>query len=217
MHVLWLIDKYHVTHSYVWQNSHMCVPYLIHVRAMTHSFVPWLINMCAMTHSHVCHNSFMCVTWLIHMCAISHWYEGSCVQSSTIYGTYMITWTFVSMSCGTHVNESCHTHERVMAQMNDIIRSMSHGTSMNTSWPTPWVMAHIWMSQGHDSFIYVPRLMTMTHIEWFWLLGWQMNIGAMCTRIAPLWNLPSTGPALLFIWMSQAKRQKNCRCHEHLN
>ena len=28
-----------------------------------------LIHMCAMTHSYVCHDSFICVPWLIHMCA----------------------------------------------------------------------------------------------------------------------------------------------------
>ena len=26
--------------------------------------VPWLIHMCAMTHSYVCHDSFICVPWL---------------------------------------------------------------------------------------------------------------------------------------------------------
>ena len=34
--------------------------------------VPWLIHMCAMTHSHVCHDSFTCVPWLIRTCDMTH-------------------------------------------------------------------------------------------------------------------------------------------------
>jgi len=42
----------------------------------------------------------------------------------------------------THMNESCHTYEWVMAHI-----WMSHGTHMNESLHThEWVMAHIWMS-----------------------------------------------------------------------
>ena len=36
-------------------------------------FVPWLIHMCAVTHSYVSHDSFACVPWRIHMCAKTHW------------------------------------------------------------------------------------------------------------------------------------------------
>jgi len=61
-------------------DSFTCVPWLIHMCAMTHSHVchdsftcvPWLIHMCAMTHSHMCHDSSMCVPCLIHMCAMTH-------------------------------------------------------------------------------------------------------------------------------------------------
>ena len=48
------------------------------------------------------------------------------------------------MSHGTHVNESWHTCEWVMAHM-----WMSHGTQVNESWHTyEWVMAHVWMRHG---------------------------------------------------------------------
>ena len=54
--VPWLIHTCAMTHSYVCHESFICVPWLIHMCAMTHSCVPWLIHMCAMTHSYVCHD-----------------------------------------------------------------------------------------------------------------------------------------------------------------
>jgi hypothetical protein len=67
--VPWLIRMCDVTHSYVWHDSFVCVTWLIRICAMTHSHVwhdsfvcvPWLIRTCAMTHSYVCHDSFVCV------------------------------------------------------------------------------------------------------------------------------------------------------------
>jgi len=49
-----------MTHSYVWQDSVICVT--------------WLIHMCDRTHSYVWHDSFIYVTWLIHMCDMTHSY-----------------------------------------------------------------------------------------------------------------------------------------------
>jgi len=37
--------------------------------------VPWLIHMCAMTHSYVCHDSFISVPWLIHICAMTRMFK----------------------------------------------------------------------------------------------------------------------------------------------
>jgi len=71
-----------MTHSYMRQrhDSFMCAPWLIHMCAMTHSYVwhdsfmcaPWLLHMCAMPHPCVWHDSFICVTWLLHMCDMTH-------------------------------------------------------------------------------------------------------------------------------------------------
>ena len=48
-----------MTHSYVWQNSFICVTWLIHMCDMTRYIcVTWLII-------YVWHDSFTCVTWLI--------------------------------------------------------------------------------------------------------------------------------------------------------
>jgi len=85
------------------QRANVCVPWLIHMCAMTYSHVchdmahsyvchalydsficvPWLIHMCAMTHSYVCHDSFICVPCvilLILMCAMTQsrvWHDSS--------------------------------------------------------------------------------------------------------------------------------------------
>jgi len=67
--VPWLIHMCAITHSYVWRDSFICVTWLIHMWGMPHSYA-----MCAMTHSYVCHDSFICVTWLIHMCDMTHSY-----------------------------------------------------------------------------------------------------------------------------------------------
>jgi len=52
-------------HSYVWLGSHLRVPWLIHMRDMTHRCsVIWFIHTCDLAHIYVCHDSFICVTWL---------------------------------------------------------------------------------------------------------------------------------------------------------
>ena len=71
---------------------------------------------------------------------------------------------------GTHMNESWHTYEWVMAHRRHIW--MSHGTHMNESWHTyEWVMAHgrhIWMSHGTHEWV-------MAHT---WMChGTHMNAG----------------------------------------
>jgi len=70
---LWLIHMCAMTHSYVCHDLFICVPWLIHMCAMTHScmchdsfmYVPCLSHMCATMQSYVCHDSFICVSWLI--------------------------------------------------------------------------------------------------------------------------------------------------------
>jgi len=74
-----------MTDPYTCHDSHdsfICVPWLIRMWAMTHSYVcnesflrvAWLSHVCAMTHSYVCHDSFICVTRLIHVCDMTHWF-----------------------------------------------------------------------------------------------------------------------------------------------
>jgi len=100
---IWLLHTCDMTHPCV-SPSIIRVPWLHNVGcgsgattvAVVLVCVPWLILMCAMTHSYVCHDSmmqavavarlqlpwysylchdsFICVSWLIHMCAVTHSY-----------------------------------------------------------------------------------------------------------------------------------------------
>jgi len=65
--VPWLIHLCAMTHSFVCYNSFICLPWLIQLCAMTDSHFGW-----AMTHLYLWHDSFICVTWLMHMCAMTH-------------------------------------------------------------------------------------------------------------------------------------------------
>jgi len=112
-----LIRMCGMTHLYVCHDSFICVPCLIHMCAMPHSYVwhdsfmcvPWLIHMCAVTHSYVCHASFVCVPWLIHMLDVSQ------ITHKDMQWVTSHIW----MSHGTHMNESWHTFEWVMAHIPD--------------------------------------------------------------------------------------------------
>jgi len=74
------LRKKPTTESSRYLNSFLCVPWLIHMCAMTHSdvchdsciCVTRLNHMCDMTHSDVWHDSFRCVTWPIHTCDVTH-------------------------------------------------------------------------------------------------------------------------------------------------
>jgi len=128
-----------MTHSYVCHHSCVVIHKVCHdpfMRAMTHSYVshasficvPWLIHMCAMTHSnitweerslvpcrqvwcchtqgvswpiHACHDSFICEPCLIHTCAMTRPYvchdsfiyhlkrEVACALSAGVVLSYM--------------------------------------------------------------------------------------------------------------------------------
>ena len=73
----WLIHTCDTTQFYLWQDSFVCVIWLIHMgcRNMNHSsarndsfiWVPWLGHMRAMTQLCMCHDSLKWVAWLIHI------------------------------------------------------------------------------------------------------------------------------------------------------
>jgi len=73
--VPWLINMYAMTHSYVSHDSFTCVTGLIYICDMAHyTCVTRLIHMWDMTHAYVWHDSFVCVTWLKIMCDMTHQY-----------------------------------------------------------------------------------------------------------------------------------------------
>ena len=85
-----------MTRSYVYHNSFICVPWLVHMYA-------WVIHMCAMTHSYVPHDSFICVPWLIHMCAM-------CLPNTASRSNHITTCVHTSPYCAWKVKEITHTH-----------------------------------------------------------------------------------------------------------
>jgi len=140
-----------MTDSYVWYDSFICVTWLIHMCDMTHSYVchdsficvTWLIHMCDMTQSYVWHDSFICVTWLIHICDRTRSYVW---HDSFICVTWLVKKSDIAapryrresdMSHVTHMNESCHTYERVMSHagvspsISHRVSDMSHVTQMS--------------------------------------------------------------------------------------
>jgi len=77
----WLVHVCAVTHSYVcdmthsiWHESFVYDTHLLCVCHDSFTCVPCLIHMCDMNHSYVWHDSFICVTRLIHMCDMTHSY-----------------------------------------------------------------------------------------------------------------------------------------------
>jgi len=77
--VTWLVFICDMTHSHVWNDSFVCVTWLI-VR------VEWLIRIFDMTRLHVWHDSCICVEWLIRVFDMTHvhahvWHDSSiCVS-----------------------------------------------------------------------------------------------------------------------------------------
>jgi len=107
-----------LTHSCVWQDSFLCVP--------------WLIRVCDKTHSYVCHDSFVYVT-------MNEFSIQICLQRELDSNEWVMSHTWLSH--GTHKNESCHTYEWVMCHI------CGHVTHVNGSCHTnEWVMSHIWTS-----------------------------------------------------------------------
>ena len=101
--VPWLIHMCAMTHLYVCHDSFMCVQCVTHRRNSTcirsttthiasymwhdpYVCVPWLVHMCDMTHSYVCHDSFTGMTDSLtgmkasFMCPVTRSYRDSCIH-----------------------------------------------------------------------------------------------------------------------------------------
>jgi len=66
-----------------------------------------------------------------------------------------------------------------------------------------------WVVSMESTFMYSDS----SPIDWFWLLGWLIHQGAVCTRIAPLW----ISTACSFVSCSQLQRPKAYGRQEHFN
>jgi len=109
-------------HNYEWVVSHVQMMHVTHMNESCHTY-EWVMSHIWMSHvthitSHVTHVKDH--PWLIHMCDMPH----------------------LLLHAVTHMNESCHTYEWVMAQVQT-----RHVTHMNESWHTyECVISHTWMT-----------------------------------------------------------------------
>jgi len=153
----------------VCHDSFICVPWLIHMCAMTRSnvchdsfiCVPWHIHMCAMTHSNVFHGSLLRVSGPIHMCAMNHSYVW--VFSWLIYTCAMTR----SCMCMTH---SCVRHDSFMyVPWLKLACATTHSCVFHDSFIcVPWLISNTW----HDSLNswYHPRMYAFAFTSASWLI-----------------------------------------------
>jgi len=76
MYVPWLVHTRNTTHSYLFAVAHLYVCHDSFIRVclwLIRVFVPWLIHMCVpwLIHMYVPWLIHMCVPWLIHMCVVT--------------------------------------------------------------------------------------------------------------------------------------------------
>jgi len=104
-------------------------------------YVTWLVGMCDMTRWYGWHDSFICVTWLVDMFTMDFivtyigeytWLHPKCI-SVTILKMHMWLLSYIP-DCKIHrdhINESCHTCERVVYQ----------GGVHSNVWHDSWISA----------------------------------------------------------------------------
>ena len=115
----------------------------------------------------------------------------SCSHMNESWHTYEWVMAHIWMSHGTHMNETWHTYEWVMAHT-----WMGRGTHTNETWHAyDWVMAHIWTGHGTHEW-------AMAHI-WMYTYKWVMAHIWMShgTHMNESWNTCEW--VMAYMWMSQ--------------
>ena len=170
-------------HTYEWVMAHICMSHGTHMNKSWHTkCVPWRIHMCAMTwvmanivmshiwgthmrdchmcamtHSYVCHDSFICVPWPIHMCDMTHHtYEGLPYVWWMSHGEHIHVMTMNEhMIDFNQVCVSCDLSVRVI-HMN--MFAMTPSSHIWFLWMNIWLIWMIHINSScehvrHDSFI----------------------------------------------------------------
>jgi len=188
--VPWFIHTCAMTHWYMCHDSFICVPWpkfaLGVTSGVSHVTPSNPMKGCDMTHSYGRHDSIICAPWLNYMCVAASYPMGDVWHGSFMRGglTRLVhmgdVWHDWFVWCEydvTHPYESWHIR-------------MSHGTHMNDSWHTyEWVMAHSWMSNGTlmspDSFVWVVTYQRESRpIKWCTAHSFTFSL----IRVGVLWH-----------------------------
>ena len=146
----------------MWDMTHSCETWLIHMRDTTHSYVrhelficvTWLIHMCDMTHSYVRHDAFICVPWLIHTCdmTLSHIWDDSFICDDAFWhATWLMTHICrrlnarqprsAAMCCEQHIWMRHVTH---MSHVTRLARRRCALSGVTCLSPRDMTHSHVW-------------------------------------------------------------------------
>jgi len=179
-----------MTHSYVWHDAFICVPWRIHMCDMTHSYVwhdaficvTWRIHICDMTHSYVWHDTFICVTWRIHMRDLTHSYvwHGAFIIVAALNDMRDMTHSFGTHS---HTTKIDMTHSYVAWLNCDSFRFVCRDSFIYVTW-----LMSLWLIpkklKNRDSFICGATQLWLILICVTGLVStWETWLVAMCGRI----------------------------------
>jgi len=189
--VSWLFILIHMcdmTPSYVWQDSFICVT--------------WLMHTCAMSHSYACHDSLICGPWLIYirMCAMTHLHSYVFTHVSWLFHMHVcqdsMLWNMNENHTDTHPLIYTHTHPLIHTHAHPLIHIHNHPLvhththSLSTPSPTPLNPSHS-LTRSLTHAIALPGTHTHTHITsglrklWHWCGCNQCYMCVMTPSYAP--------------------------------
>jgi len=120
----------------------------------------------------VWHDSLVCATWLTHMCDMAHSHVRHDSFTWATRLVHMCNMKYEHVRGGTKTYQAgcgCVTWFIYMRNMD-----CSHVTWLNRREESSGCSHVTWLNRSEEA------------IDWFWLRGWLLHTGAICTRTAPL-------------------------------